>query len=166
MPVGCMHTDVLRRTAVQGIPVERYRAVHTTSYVTLDTGVQGCVAELRIKKTRQFGPTEQHLPASGTSTCPKAITHYCQEWGQVSDHRRHGLLFALVSGAPLTRRTLNGVLRRALGPDYSSHSMRTGLATTAAAAGVPDSAIPLLGRWTARHTGDTYGDSEASCWRH
>ena len=56
-------------------------------------------------------------------------------------------LFVLDSGALLSRRRLNGILRLALGPGFSSHSLRIGLATAAAAARVADPVLRRLGRW-------------------
>ena len=38
-------------------------------------------------------------------------------------------------------------LEDAFGADYPTHSLRLGLATEAAAAGVPDATIQLMGRW-------------------
>ena len=51
------------------------------------------------------------------------------------------------SGAPLTRRRVSAMLQETLGSGYSTHSLRIGIATEAAAAGVPDATIQLLGRW-------------------
>ena len=48
---------------------------------------------------------------------------------------------------PLTPSYLNRILRTVLGEGYSSHSLRIGLATTAAEAGIDDVTIQRLGRW-------------------
>ena len=107
----------------------------------------GCVIELKIQKNRQFGPpVSVHLPATGTSTCPvRALRLFCD----LRDERAAGCeaLFVTEVGAPLTRRHLSDVLRTCLGDGHSTHSLRIGLATAAAAAGVHDSTIQLLGRW-------------------
>ena len=64
-----------------------------------------------------------------------------------------GLLFRFEDGTALTRPALVRELRRALlaaGVDaspYSGHSFLIGAATTAAAVGVEDSVIKILGRW-------------------
>ena len=52
-------------------------------------------------------------------------------------------LFVTVTdgGAPLTRRQLSAVLKQMFGAGYASHSLRIGVATEAAAAGVPDTTI-------------------------
>ena len=63
-------------------------------------------------------------------------------------------LFQFQSGVPLTRARLVAELRRALSTRntknadrFSGHSFRSGVATTAAAHGIEDSQIKLLGRW-------------------
>lgn len=64
-----------------------------------------------------------------------------------------GPLFRFNDGKPLTRQRLVAQVRLALqarGIDnsrYSGHSFRIGAATSAAAAGVEDSTIQMLGRW-------------------
>ena len=64
-----------------------------------------------------------------------------------------GPLFRFEDGTALTRPALVREIRRALlaaGVDaspYSGHSFRIGAATTAAAVGVEDSVIKILGRW-------------------
>ena len=130
------------------LPSETRRGLRRVD-VTLDPRRQGCAVELCIQKTRQFGPPERrYLPATGTSTCPvNALSQYCEQRDRVHGSP-NGPLFVLASGAPLNRRMLTKTLQQALGRGYSSHSLRIGLATTAAAAGVPDATIQLLGRWT------------------
>jgi len=62
--------------------------------------------------------------------------------------------FLLPNGQPLTRRVFVANLRHLLlrlgiqASSYSGHSMRVGAATSAAASGVPDHLIQVLGRWT------------------
>ena len=64
-----------------------------------------------------------------------------------------GPLFRWESGAPLSKSCFVKHVRTALeqaGPpakDYSGHSFRIGVATTAAVAGLEDSAIQTLGHW-------------------
>ena len=64
-----------------------------------------------------------------------------------------GPLFLLQSGAPLTRTRLVKELRTVLSELgleaelFSGHSFRKGAATTAAARGISDSQIKVLGRW-------------------
>ncbi len=64
-----------------------------------------------------------------------------------------GPLLRFASGSPLTKTSLNKLVKtlsQRVGIEpcrYSSHSFRIGAATTAAAAGVPDWKIRMLGRW-------------------
>ena len=105
------------------------------------------VIELRIQKNHQFGPPMHvHLPRTGTSTCPaRALQLYCELRDQRAGDQEP--LFLLDSGATLQRRQVSALLASLLGTGYSSHSLRVGLATEAAAVGIPDSTIQLLGRW-------------------
>ena len=107
----------------------------------------GCRVRVGIQKNRQHGPAVYiDLPATGTSTCPvRALWYFCQ--AHDGARSASSALFRLESGALLTRRRLNGLLRQALGPGFSSHSLRIGLVTTAAAAGVGDDVLQRLGRW-------------------
>ncbi len=65
----------------------------------------------------------------------------------------NGPLFRFRDGTPLTRQVFVGKVKAALmqaGVDsshYSGHSFRIGAATTAAACGISDATIQLLGRW-------------------
>ena len=64
-----------------------------------------------------------------------------------------GLLFIRTNGSPLTRFILADSLKTALnqcGIDlakYNGNSFRIGAATKAAACGIPDATIKMLGRW-------------------
>ena len=64
-----------------------------------------------------------------------------------------GPLFIHANGTPLTRVELIRHVRQALRlrgfdvSNYSGHSFRIGAATTAAARGIPDATIKMLGRW-------------------
>ena len=67
---------------------------------------------------------------------------------------RHGPLFYFASGRYLTRGIVSDLLRdsaRVAGLPYQSlkgHSFRIGAASVAAAAGLPDWLIKVLGRWS------------------
>ena len=65
---------------------------------------------------------------------------------------KSGPLFTFENNSLLTRRRLNSLLKSAIPSDskspVSSHSLRIGAATTAAAAGLPRWLIQQLGRWT------------------
>ena len=115
--------------------------------ITFSPDGSQCICKIRVQKNCQFGPAASvYLPATGTSTCPvRALRLYCE----LRDQRAGAgeALFLTDSGAPLTRRQLSAALREILGTGYSTHSLRIGVATEAAAAGVPDATIQLLGRW-------------------
>ena len=105
---------------------------------------------LRRSKTDPFREgTTINIPHTGDDLCPvAALLSWLVYRGQAP-----GLFFFMQSGTPLTRprlvTELRGVLRE-LGLEaehFSGHSFRKGAATTAAAQGVADSQIKLLGRW-------------------
>ena len=105
---------------------------------------------LRRSKTDTFGVGSTiYLGLVDGSICPvKALLGYIVLRGNGP-----GPLFAFQSGSPLTRSALVQAVRDALRPHnvdvggFNGHSFRIGAATTAAAAGVPDSLIQVLGRW-------------------
>ena len=90
-----------------------------------------------------------NLPRTEDDLCPVAAL---LTW-LVYRGNSPGPLFFFRSGAHLTRPSMVVELRKALsevGLDpnhFSGHSFRKGAATTAAAQGIPDSQIKLLGRW-------------------
>ena len=105
---------------------------------------------LRRSKTDQFGTgVRVYLGATNQDLCPVgAMLSYLALRGQSS-----GPLFRCQDGSPLTKQGFVGKFRqalRSLGYEedrYAGHSFRIGAATAAAAAGVEDSTIKLLGRW-------------------
>ncbi|XP_011407305.1 PREDICTED: uncharacterized protein LOC105314691 [Amphimedon queenslandica] len=105
---------------------------------------------LRKAKTDPFGRgVEIFLGVSGSGVCPvSALLSYLAIRPLGNGH-----LFIWEDGRPLTRTAFVTRLRRGLqsaGFDmsrYSGHSLRIGAATSAAAAGVPDHLIKILGRW-------------------
>ena len=109
--------------------------------------------EILIKgsKTDQFKKsTTLHLPRLGTDTCPvRAMEKFLRR----SRHRSTRPLFTFHNGRFLTRLDVSTMTKSLLARSekdtslYSSHSYRIGAATTAAAAGLPDSQIQTLGRW-------------------
>ena len=63
-----------------------------------------------------------------------------------------GPLFIHEDGSPLSRKSFQDRLKELLleagvSGDYTSHSLRIGAATTAAALGIPDRMIRTMGRW-------------------
>ena len=106
---------------------------------------------LPSSKTSQFAPPAPiHIGATSSSMCPvQAMRRFLRS-------RRAPLsapLFVFPDGSFLSSRLVSTTLKWALlqaGEDptaYSSHSLRIGAATTAAAAGLPDHLIQKLGRW-------------------
>ena len=107
---------------------------------------------LRIKASK----TDQHrvgvnifLGRTNNDLCPVAtVLSYISRRGTAD-----GPLFHFENGSPLTRDAFVKEIRSALrltGVDtehYSGHSFRIGVATSAAAAGVEDAVIKILGRW-------------------
>ena len=106
---------------------------------------------LRRSKTDQYGRgTEVFLGATGDDICPvEAVMAYVARRGSSP-----GAFFRQEHGAPLTKAKFVDSIRRALTRaginqgGYSGHSFRIGAATTAAQAGLPDSVIQTLGRWS------------------
>ena len=87
---------------------------------------------------------------TGASVCPVAAMQAYLD----CKPNRGGPLSRTSTGKFLTRgmmcRLVNDTLRSnnlSIAP-YSTHSFRIGAATTAAAAGIPDSKIKILGRWS------------------
>jgi hypothetical protein len=92
------------------------------------------------------------IPAhtSGSSTCPvRAVIQYLHARGQST-----GPLFLFRNGLPVTGAFFRDRLRQCLlmigldPPHYKGHSFRIGAASTAAAAGLTDTQIQRLGRWS------------------
>ena len=105
---------------------------------------------LRRAKTDPFGRgVDIFLGVSGTAVCPvSALLRYLAVRPLGEGH-----LFVWEDGRPLTRSAFVTRLRRGLQAAglemsrFSGHSLRIGAATSAAAAGVPDHLIKMLGRW-------------------
>lgn len=105
---------------------------------------------LRQSKTDIFGAgVTIHLGRTGDTLCPvAALLAYLARRPPTP-----GPLFLLQSGQPLSKQALVSSIRQTLtsvGIDatpFNGHSFRIGAATTAAAAGLPDSTIQQLGRW-------------------
>ena len=106
---------------------------------------------LKRSKTDQFGRgVNVFLGATGDAICPvSAMIAYVTSRGDSP-----GPFFRTAEGLPLTKAYFVSRIRAALTragfreTDYSGHSFRIGAATAAAQAGVPDSVIQSLGRWS------------------
>ena len=89
------------------------------------------------------------IAATGYPVCPfqalEKYLYYCK------CHK--GPLFKFSNGNYLTRQALASIVKKGLASygispsAYSTHSFHIGAASTAAAAGIPDSLIKSLGRW-------------------
>ena len=136
--------------------VSEYTASHKTKYdhtSTLcidDVSLESSQFSLNIKSSKT-DPFRQgvliHIAKNETALCPyKALQRYLA-------HRlpRSGPLFLFHSnGKFLTRGDVNGFLKDATNGSISvsSHSLRIGAASTAAAIGCPKWLIQYMGRWT------------------
>lgn len=106
---------------------------------------------LKRSKTDQFmRGTEVFIGATDDDVCPvSAIRDYVARRGTSL-----GPFFRSTQGSPLTKARFVELVRSALTQagvpvdGYSGHSFRIGAATAASDAGIPDSVIQALGRWT------------------
>lgn len=120
--------------------------------VAIDQPVNPSLMRVTLKQSKT-DPFRQgvdiFLGATGTSLCPvMAMVAYL-----AIREKSAGPLFVRGNGSPLTRaflvESLKGALRQC-GVDptkYNGHSFRIGAATTAAACGIPEATIKMLGRW-------------------
>ena len=112
---------------------------------------EGMEVHIKGSKTDQFKKsTTLHVARLDMPTCPvRAMEKFL---GQ-SSHKNSRPLFTFHNGRFLTRIDVSSMTKSLLAHTvrdvslYSSHSYRIGAATTAAAAGLPDSQIQTLGRW-------------------
>ena len=106
---------------------------------------------LSFAKCDQFGRgADIYIGPSGNVICPVAATVAFTAVRGTSA----GPFFRSKSGRPLQKSHFIAEVRRALAAlslssgDYAGHSFRIGAATAAAAAGIQDSTIQTLGRWS------------------
>jgi len=110
----------------------------------------GVLLLIKASKTDPFRQgVKLLLPRTGGALCPVAsLSAYLHHRGDSS-----GPLFLFADGTPLSRLHVTDRLRSILADagvqgNFSSHSFRIGAATSANAAGLPDSLIRTLGRWS------------------
>lgn len=109
----------------------------------------------KISKTKQMGPTIQiPICITGKPTCPGLLlTAYLKSLPS-ANRAAAAPLFSNKDGSAYTYQSAMSDMRTALsrcGYDprgYSTHSFRVGLTTDAAMAGLPETKIKMLGRWT------------------
>ena len=120
--------------------------------ISVDSHVQPSLLRVHLKQSKT-DPFRQginiFLGRSNSDLCPvSAILSYLSLRGM-----DQGPLFRFSDGHPLTRDRLVFHLRKVLAEvgirsdQFAGHSFRIGAATTAAAMGVEDSMIKILGRW-------------------
>ena len=108
-------------------------------------------AVLKLSKTDQLGKgVEVYMGKTGCTLCPvAAILAYMVQRGS-----RPGQFFLFKDGEPMTKAKFVQHVRAALHSaglphnDFAGHSFCIGAATAAARAGVEDSTIRMLGRWS------------------
>ena len=108
------------------------------------------ILTIKKSKTDQFRQgTQVVLGATGSDLCPVgALLDFLSIRGG-----EPGPLFRLQDGSPLHRAMFVQQVQAALsasglaGSSFNGHSFRIGAATSASAAGVPESTIKVLGRW-------------------
>ena len=131
-------------------PTHYLRQLHLlTQKVTICK--EGMEVHIKGSITGQFkNSTTLYIARLGMPTCPvRAMEKFL---GQ-SSHKNSLPLFTFRNGQFLTRIDVSSMTKSLLAHTvhdvslYSSHSYRIGAATTAAAAGLPDSQIQTLGRW-------------------
>ena len=106
---------------------------------------------LSFAKCDQFGRgADIYIGLSGNVICPVAATLAITAIRGTSA----GPFFRTKGGRPLQKSHFIAEVRQALAAlslsfgDYAGHSFRIGAATAAAAAGIQDSTIQTLGRWS------------------
>ena len=114
--------------------------------------LQAVSYSIRLIEASKTDPFRQgvrlFLPRTGGALCPVAsISAYLHRRGNSS-----GPLFLFTGGKPLSclhvTDRLRSILEAGIQGNFSSHSFRIGAATSAHAAGLPDSLIRTLGRWS------------------
>ena len=131
----------------------------TTTDVTLHTN-SVYILTIKASKTDPFkqGSHIRLAPSGHQYLCPvQALSQYLETRRQCHlSQSTH--LFAWSCGTPMSRSALNNCIKWLAALSginaslYATHSFRIGAATTAAAAGLPDSVIKIMGRWSS----DTY----------
>ena len=107
--------------------------------------------QVKASKTDQFRRgTKIVLGFTGAQLCPvSAILDYLTVRGD-----NPGALFTKQGGLPMRRRQFAQGVQQALqtsgaiGQHFNGHSFRIGAATSASQAGVPETVIKILGRWS------------------
>lgn len=119
--------------------------------------------------------SEQIVHVDATKNVALCAVHATQCWlervGECSGPLLRRVASETVMATPMQARGISRAIRRlaaraALKGDYSSHSLRAGLATTAYARGLTDREIQAHGRWKDRRSLDRYIDVRAALGRN
>ena len=121
--------------------------------VTIDNpqSPQVLAIHLKVSKTDQLGKgVDVFISRTNTPVCAvAAVLAYMAIRGTAE-----GPFFIYKNGHPLTKSKFNYDIKKALQEiglpyeSFSGHSFRIGAATTAAKAGIQDSVIQMMGRWS------------------
>ena len=127
--------------------------VHQVSIVQLQSSY-GIVYTLPRSKTTAK-PIHVRIGCSGSDVCAVcSILHYFQYRWAIGTLHPESYLFVHPDGRPVTKHQLNVKIKQLsamLGlpvSHYSTHSLRSGAATTASSSGFTPAEIKLLGHWT------------------
>ena len=129
-------------------------AIHLSAAdIAVDSPSNPCLIALHLKRAKmdQLGKGAYiYIRRSDNDLCPvAALLAYL-----ALRNTDPGPLFRTAEGTPLRKSSIVGRVREALSllgydqSSYASHSFRIGAATTAAAAGMEDSTIQALWRWS------------------
>ena len=120
----------------------------------LSNGSSYIALTLRKSKTSQFKAVKVYIYPNASPLCAvKAVTSFMELTAKFKQCKPGSPFFWLPDTTPMTSRHFNTLFKLAvekagLNPKhFSSHSLRSGAATTAANSGVPPYLIQKLGRW-------------------
>ena len=100
---------------------------------------------LRKDKTHQrSAPPPIMLTRIPSALCPVSAV---EKYLKLRPVKSNSPLYVSYDGTFLTRQRVNNELRLHLGPKFTSHSLRSGAATTASSAGCTSEQIRVMGRW-------------------
>ena len=119
-------------------------------------GINYMSVHIPRSKTRPHG-FQLSIGCSGAPTCAVCSTQaYFAHRASLGTFRPDSYAFILPDGSPLTKNVLNQKIKclvSSIGLDptqYSSHSLRTGVATTAAIAGFNEVQVKAIAGWTSQ----------------
>ena len=128
------------------------------SHITFGTfnGTRYMSVYVPRSKTRPHG-FQLSIGCSGTQTCAVCSTQsYLSHRAHMGSLAPQSYAFVLPDGSPITKNMLNQKIKclvASIGLDpkqYSSHSLRTGVATTAAIAGFNEVQVKAIAGWTSQ----------------